>query len=87
VGYDREKGLFDSKGIGISGGLGAAPIWADFMVKATEGAPRRTFTMPAGIRFEAVDPATGCAATRHTNTPVVVALRKEQMICEDAESF
>ena len=85
VGYDRERGLLDNKGRGITGGLGAAPIWADFMGKATEGAPRRTFTMPAGIRFEAVDPMTGCEATRHTTDPVVVALRKEQTLCNDTE--
>lgn len=85
VGYDRARGLLDSQGRGITGGLGAAPIWADFMLRATEGAPRRMFTMPAGMRFEAVDPVTGCEATRHTTHPVVVALRQEQTICREGE--
>lgn len=59
VGYDREQGMKDIHGGGITGGRGAAPIWARFMTRATDGEPPRPFLQPAGIRFQAVDPRTG----------------------------
>ncbi|MBW2538937.1 MAG: PBP1A family penicillin-binding protein [Deltaproteobacteria bacterium] len=80
VGYDREKGLKDTRGVGITGGRGAAPIWADFMIKATQGEPPRKFPMPSDIRFEKVDPNTGQAATSSTPNPLRVVLRESQTI-------
>ncbi|MBI5894584.1 MAG: carboxypeptidase, partial [Desulfobacterales bacterium] len=59
VGYDREQNLKDVHGGGITGGRGAAPIWARFMTRATDGEPPRPFLQPAGIHFQAVDPRTG----------------------------
>jgi len=59
VGYDREQGLKDAKGDGLTGGRAAAPIWACFMKAATEGEPPRPFLQPMGIRFETVDSRTG----------------------------
>jgi penicillin-binding protein 2D len=59
VGFDRETGLKDAYGTGITGGRGAAPIWARFMNKATEGEPPRPFVQPMGITFQSVDVATG----------------------------
>lgn len=59
VGYDREEGLKDINGTGITGGRGAAPIWAQFMIKATEGEPPRPFLQPMAIRFQTVDTVTG----------------------------
>jgi penicillin-binding protein 1A len=59
IGYDREQGLKDIHGGGITGGRGAAPIWARFMTRATDGEPPRPFLQPAGIHFATVDPRTG----------------------------
>jgi len=62
VGYDKGEGLWDTQGSGITGGRGAVPIWADFMIKATDGEPHREFAIPADIRFEKVGPITGYKA-------------------------
>jgi 1A family penicillin-binding protein len=78
VGFDRGIGLRDKKGNGITGGRGAAPIWADFMIKATDGEPPREFSVPADIRFEKVNPISGAAANVWTRQPVQVALRAGQ---------
>jgi len=79
VGYDRNVSMRDVNGIGITGGRGAAPIWADFMIKATSGEPPREFTVPPEIRFEAVDPVSGAVAGQWTRSPIQVALRSGQI--------
>jgi membrane carboxypeptidase/penicillin-binding protein len=68
----------DVNGVGITGGRGAAPIWADFMIKATSGEPAREFSVPSDIRFAAVDPINGAIAGQWTKNPVKVALRSGQ---------
>jgi penicillin-binding protein 1A len=78
VGYDRGISMRDVNGVGITGGRGAAPIWADFMIKATSGEPPREFTVPSNIRFETVDPISGEIASQWTRSPVKVALRSGQ---------
>jgi penicillin-binding protein 1A len=80
VGYDRGVGMRDARGRGITGGRGAAPIWADFMLKATQGESRREFTVPAGIRFEKVSAKTGQVAGLFESDFVTVALREGQKI-------
>jgi 1A family penicillin-binding protein len=75
VGFDRGTGMRDSQGRGITGGRGAAPIWADFMVKATDGEPPREFSIPDDIRFEKVNPVSGAVAGIWTRQPMPVALR------------
>ena len=82
VGYDRDEGLRDTRGTGITGGRAAAPIWADFMRKATEGDPPRDFMIPADIQFKMVDPITGMEATTSTLNPMRVALREGQELQE-----
>jgi penicillin-binding protein 1A len=79
VGYDRGISMRDVNGVGITGGRGAAPIWADFMIKATSGEPPREFTVPSNIRFETVDPVSGEIAGQWTQRPVKVALRSGQI--------
>lgn len=59
VGFDRNRPLRDSRGVGLTGGRVAAPIWAEFMRRATEGDPYRDFPVPDGIRFDTVDPVAG----------------------------
>jgi 1A family penicillin-binding protein len=79
VGYDRGISMRDVNGVGITGGRGAAPIWADFMINATSGEPAREFTVPPDIHFETVDPVSGEIASQWTQSPVKVALRSGQI--------
>jgi penicillin-binding protein 1A len=78
IGYDRDKGLRDAKRVGITGGRGAAPIWADFMLKATAGESAREFSIPPNIRFERVDAVTGRKASYFTKETTEVALQDGQ---------
>ena len=80
IGYDKEKGLRDANRVGITGGRGAAPIWADFMMKATAGEPSREFSMPPNIHFEKVDAGTGRKASYFTDAPVQVVLKDDQVL-------
>ena len=80
VGHDRGVGMRDSRGRGITGGRGAAPIWADFMLKVTQGEPRREFTVPEGIRFEKVSTKTGQVSGLFEPDHVTVALRRGQKV-------
>ncbi len=78
VGFDRETGLRDRNGRGITGGRGAAPIWADFMKRAFEGEPAREFPAPDGIHLVSVDPITGLPAEPSDPAAALVALRPGQ---------
>jgi 1A family penicillin-binding protein len=86
VGYDRGISMRDVNGVGITGGRGAAPIWADFMIKATSGEPPREFTVPSNIRFETVDPVSGEIASQWTRSPIKVALRSGQVAAAVSDS-
>jgi penicillin-binding protein 1A len=55
VGMDQEASL----GKGETGSRTASPIWLDYMQKALEGRPARTFTVPEGIVFARIDAKTG----------------------------
>jgi penicillin-binding protein 1A len=77
VGFDRGQGMRDKNGAGITGGRGAAPIWAQFMKKATEGEPPRTFVAPPDIYYKKVNPETGSLAGFWTRDPITVAMRKK----------
>jgi len=80
VGFDRETGMRNINGKGVTGGRGAAPIWADFMIKATAGEPPREFAIPSDIRFEKVNQRTGSVAGKRTAHPLRVALRTGQAV-------
>jgi penicillin-binding protein 1A len=79
VGFDRGMSMRDAQGRGITGARGAAPIWAEFMRRATEGAPRRDFVVPSGIRFVQVNPVSGHPAMPWGPRGVEVALREGQL--------
>ncbi len=83
VGFDQSRRMKDRWGVGITGGRGAAPIWAEFMIKATDGEPQREFNVPDDVRIESVDPYTGCRPERPDSTAVQVVLRNDQKLCED----
>ena len=78
VGFDRGQGMRNRWGAGITGGRGAAPIWADYMKKATQGEPPRAFAVPGDIYFRKVNPENGSRAGFWTDDPISVALRKGQ---------
>lgn len=80
VGFDQEKVLRDKSGKGITGGRGAAPIWANFMIRAMEDEPPRIFAIPPEVRFEIVDPVTGLPGTGGTIDRIKVALLRDQQI-------
>jgi len=85
TGFDKNKRLKSTQGAGISGGMGATPIWADFMINAMKGEPERDFMIPNYIRFEKVDPVTGC--TPEPDGPVsTVPLKTDQTLCRKEES-
>ena len=86
VGFDRQHGLRTPGGRGITGGRGAAPIWADFMIQATAGEPVRRFPIPSGIRFETVDPHNGCAVPEGHAGSIRVPLRQDQALCDSGET-
>jgi len=48
VGYDDNRQMFLANRRGVTGGTGAAPIWADFVIQATAGEPDRDFPNPIG---------------------------------------
>lgn len=77
VGFDRGQGMRDKNGVGITGGRGAAPIWAQFMRQATDGEPPRDFRVPADIYFKKVNPETGASVGFWNSNPISVALRKK----------
>ena len=93
TGFDKKKTLVDFNNIGITGGRSAAPIWADFMMKALKSDPERDFPIPDNIRFEKVDTRTGCITDREEtaledseNIEVLkVPLKPEQHLCMKEE--
>jgi penicillin-binding protein 1B len=54
-------GFDDNADIGLTGGVVAAPIWADFMIKALQLHPELggEFTDPGDVTIVDIDPATG----------------------------
>lgn len=80
TGYDSDNKSFrDSRGVGITGGRAAAPIWADFMIKATGSDPAREFTIPPGIHFVIVDETTGYPAEENSPNALKVAMKRWQI--------
>ena len=87
VGHDRGMSMRDENGIGITGGRGAAPIWAEFMINATNGEPAREFKIPSDIHFETVDPISGNIARQWTSNPVKIALRSGQTVAAGSDDL
>ena len=81
-------GFDDNRDIGFTGGAVAAPIWADFMTRATALAQYRDvkdFTMPDGVQSVLIDPETLQLATANcptTREEVYVAGSAPTVYCE-----
>ena len=91
VGFDDRKKhkLVDTKGIQITGGGGAAPIWTDFMKEATKDKSLEDFQKPSDVRRVEVDPPTGVSSDELPaitlldtailrEAPITVALRNRE---------
>jgi penicillin-binding protein 1B len=64
-------GFDDNRDLGLTGGAAAAPIWADFMLRATSLSAYRdvkTFTMPEGVQSVLIDPESLQLATPNCPT-------------------
>jgi penicillin-binding protein 1A len=85
TGFDKERKLLDRNNIGITGGRGAAPIWADFMMNAVNSDPERDFPIPDNVHFETVDTVTGCPPEGQGGgrEQMSVPLKTEQQLCRD----
>ena len=81
VGFDdrRTHKLMDTRGVQITGGNGAVPIWTDFMIAAHEGREEKDFDVPEDVKIYSVDPRTGKVRSkpnRQGTAPLSVALRR-----------
>ena len=59
VGYDQKQTI----GKGVTGAVGALPIWTQFMIGATRGKPEESFPEPYGVVRRRVCAETGMLAT------------------------
>jgi penicillin-binding protein 1B len=81
-------GFDDNRDVGLTGGALAAPIWADFMIRATSISPYRDvkdFTMPDGVQSVVIDPESLQLATPNcptTREEVYVAGSAPTEFCE-----
>jgi penicillin-binding protein 1B len=81
-------GFDDNRDLGLTGGVVAGPIWADFMTRATSLAQYRDvkdFTMPDGVQSVLIDPETLQLATPNcptTREEVYVAGSAPTVYCE-----
>jgi penicillin-binding protein 1B len=81
-------GFDDNRDLGLPGGAVAAPIWADFMTRATSlGAYRdvKDFTMPEGVQSVVIDPESLQLATANcptTRVEIYVAGSAPTQFCE-----
>lgn len=81
-------GFDDNRDLGLPGGTTAAPIWADFMIRATALSAYRDvkdFAMPVGVQSVAIDPESLELATPNcptTRDEVYVAGSAPTQFCE-----
>jgi penicillin-binding protein 1B len=81
-------GFDDNRDLGLPGGTTAAPIWADFMIRATALPAYRDvkdFALPTGVDSVVIDPETLELATPNcptTRTEVYIAGSTPTQFCE-----
>lgn len=59
IGYDDNRPMYFKGRVGVTGATAAAPVWAEFMIRATAGEPARKFQRPSGIRTLFMHPVSG----------------------------
>ena len=67
VGFDEPRFLGPQE----TGSRAAAPVWVDFMLKATADHERRDFEKPDTIVTRKIDPETGLLASKWTKNPII----------------
>ncbi len=77
VGYDDCREMRLNNGVGVTGATGAAPIWADFMIKATAHEPTREFVRPQIVGHYYVEPYRGIVSKEMREGCIPVALLEE----------
>ncbi|MFH1152911.1 MAG: PBP1A family penicillin-binding protein [Pseudomonadota bacterium] len=83
TGFDVGRQLKTQEKQGLTGGVCAAPIWADFMTRALENEPVRDFAISQGIRFEPADAVTGCPPVSGSAGDICfVPLKPGQALCK-----
>lgn len=70
VGFDDRRSLGETE----SGAHAALPIWINFMREALKQVPVVPFTIPDGVTFVKVDPATGLLESEQDGAPGTVEL-------------
>jgi penicillin-binding protein 1B len=81
-------GFDDNRDLGLTGGVAVAPIWADFMIRATALPAYRDakdFNMPAGVQAVMIDPESMELATPNcptTRSEFYVAGSAPTQLCE-----
>lgn len=81
-------GFDDNRDLGITGGVTAAPVWSDFMLRATKLPPYRDvkdFAMPDGVQSVLIDPESLELATPNcptTREEVYIAGSAPTQFCE-----
>ena len=84
VGFDDNREMrFSQNGVplGVTGARGGAPMWAMFMLKATEGRSSQDFPIPPGVELITVDAWTGIPSSplMPAGEKIRVALLPEQL--------
>lgn len=62
-----------------TGAVAASPIWLDFMQAACEGEPVQSFTVPEGIVFIKINPATGLPPQTPTEETVFECFKENDL--------
>jgi len=86
VGYDDHRTI----GAKETGARAALPLWLDFMKNAVAGRDTEDFSVPDGIVFREIDPATGMLSTeacKHTIREAFLAGTEPQTYCDEAAVF
>jgi len=78
VGYDDNRSMYTKNDVGVVGATGAAPIWADFMIRATAGQPLCNFHRPPGVITLFMDPVTGIVSNLPEKSDWIPVTLKEE---------
>jgi penicillin-binding protein 1A len=66
VGFDNQRSIGPLE----TGARAALPIWLSFMQEAVKNYPDTEFTIPPGVVFASIDPATGKLASPNSSTAI-----------------
>lgn len=77
VGFDDNHPMRTKWGSGVTGAVGALPIWTIFMKRALKDLPYSDFPIPPGIEFIKINPTTGEEVSAYEEG-LPVAMRRGQ---------